>query len=168
MAPARRDPGTIVGLERRAMQSHTLFSALADATLILHVLVVLFVVLGLLLVIAGGIRHWRWVRDPTFRLLHLLAIGFVVAESWFGWVCPLTSLEMLLRARVGAATYSGSFIAHWLQAALYYDAPAWLFTLGYSLFGLLVLASWIAVRPRPFGRPDGVRPDAARPAAHQR
>ena len=34
--------------------------------------------------------------------------------AWIGMICPLTTWEMALRAKAGDATYSGSFIAHWL------------------------------------------------------
>ncbi|MBC7600089.1 MAG: DUF2784 family protein, partial [Polaromonas sp.] len=36
---------------------------------------------------------------------------------------------------------------HWMQRLLYYDAPDWVFVLVYSLFGLLVLASWLYYPP---------------------
>ncbi len=118
------------------------YQLLADAVLALHVAIVLFVVGGLVLVIAGNFRGWRWVNRLWFRLAHLGAIAVVVAEAWFAITCPLTTLEMWLRAKGAEATYGGSFIEHWLQRLLYYDAPGWVFTLMYSLFGLLVLATW--------------------------
>ena len=37
-----------------------LLVALADAVLLLHVLVVLFIVGSLLLIAVGGARRWRW------------------------------------------------------------------------------------------------------------
>jgi len=124
------------------------YQLLADAVLTLHVAIVVFVIAGLLLVIAGNIWNWRWVNDLWFRLVHLAAIGIVVAESWLDITCPLTTLEMWLRAKAGATTYQGSFIEYWLQRLLYYDAPPWVFVIAYSLFGLLVLASWWYFPPR--------------------
>ena len=132
------------------MNTQWLYSFLADSTLALHVMYVLFVVLGLLLVFAGGICDWRWVRNRWFRLAHLLAIAVVVVQTWFGLACPLTTLEMALRERAGGIAYSGSFVGHWLQTLLYYDAPGWVFGLLYTAFGLLVAASWLRVPPRPF------------------
>ena len=67
-----------------------------------------------------------------------------------GVVCPLTSLEMALRVRGHGATYDEGFIEHWLQSILYHDAPPWVFTLGYTLFGLAVVASWWYFPPEPF------------------
>jgi hypothetical protein len=121
---------------------------LADLVLALHVAVVAFVLGGLLLVIAGNMLRWRWVNAPWFRVAHLASIAFVVAESWLGIVCPLTSLEVWLRGYAGQGTYSGGFVEHWLQRVLYYDAPAWVFTVAYSLFGLAVLATWWYLPPR--------------------
>ena len=119
----------------------------ADALLVAHVLFVTFVVVGLVLIFIGNWRSWAWVRNYRFRLFHLLCIGFVMLESWVGVACPLTVWEMDLREMAGEATYSGSFIQHWLHAILYYDAPQWVFVVVYTLFGCLALASWFIVRP---------------------
>lgn len=120
----------------------------ADAVLLLHVLFVAFVVVGLLLIVLGGVLTWHWVRNRTFRVLHLAAIGVVVAQAWVGMICPLTTIEMWLRSRAGDAVYQGSFISHWLESILYYQAPAWVFAVGYTAFGVAVAASWFLVRPR--------------------
>lgn len=125
-----------------------LYRLLADLILLLHVGFVIFVVVGLVLIFIGGWRNWSWVRRPLFRIAHLSAIGVVVAQAWMGQECPLTTLEMWLRGLAGDATYPGSFIAYWLEALLYYQAPPIVFTLAYSGFGLLVLMSWWWVRPR--------------------
>lgn len=111
---------------------------LADTVLVIHVLFIAFVVLGLLAIYAGYFFEWQWVRNKTFRILHLVAIGYVVVQSWLGAVCPLTTWEMALRAEAGTVAYAGSFIQHWLQSLLYYTAPEWLFILVYTLFGSLV------------------------------
>jgi polyferredoxin len=116
--------------------------ALADAVLLLHGALVLFVVGGLVLIVVGNLRGWRWVNGAWLRLAHLVAILVVVAEAWFGVVCPLTALEQAARARAGEAGYGGGFIEHWVQRLIYYDLPGWVFVLGYSLFALAVLAAW--------------------------
>ena len=123
------------------------YATLANAVLVLHAGFVLFVVGGLILILIGGARRWQWVRNPWFRWLHLAAIGYVVFESWFGIVCPLTSLELWLRALAGQTSYSGDFIAYWLRRLLFFDAPPWVFTVCYSAFGALVVWSWWRIRP---------------------
>lgn len=120
----------------------------ADVLLILHSLFVVFVVGGLVLVIIGGLRGWKWVRNIWFRIAHLAAIMIVALQAWLGVVCPLTTWEMALRANAGGETYSGTFVSYWLGRLLYYDAPGWVFILCYTLFGLLVIACWFWVRPR--------------------
>ena len=130
------------------------YQLLADAVLALHVGVVAFVAGGLIVIIAGNLRAWPWVNALWFRLAHLAAIAVVVAEAWFGVVCPLTTLEMRLRAKAHATTYTGSFVEYWLQRVLYYEAPGWVFTVGYTLFGMAVVATWICFPPRPSSRVD--------------
>lgn len=132
------------------MERDFLFHLAADLLLFGHVLFVAFVVLGLALIFVGKTLNWACVRNPWFRISHLAAIAIVVLQSWVGVICPLTTWEMALRERAGDVTYSGSFISHWLQTLLYYQAPAWVFTVCYTLFAALVVASWFWVRPRPF------------------
>ena len=116
--------------------------------LLLHVLFVVFVVAGLVLILAGRLMSWAWVRNWWFRVTHLAAIGVVVLQSWLGVICPLTKLEMALRDRAGDTTYAGGFVSHWLETILYYRAPAWVFAVVYTAFGALVLLSWFWVPPR--------------------
>ena len=122
----------------------------ADALLIVHVAFVAFVVIGLVLILLGRLLEWCWVRNPWFRVVHLLAISIVVLQSWFGILCPLTTWEMALRERAGDASYSGAFIAHWLEEILYYQFSPWVFGVCYTIFGLVVIASWYWVRPHRF------------------
>jgi polyferredoxin len=124
------------------------YALLADLVLAAHLGIVLFVLGGLAATVAGNLRGWPWVNRLAFRLAHAAAIAVVAAQAWLGVVCPLTTLEMALRARAGQQTYEGAFIGHWLQALLYFDAPPWAFTLAYSAFGVLVLAVWLRFPPR--------------------
>lgn len=124
-----------------------MYTFAADVILVSHVLIVVFVVFGLVLVYAGFFLSWKWVRNPWFRIAHLVAISVVVLQSWFGIVCPLTIWEMNLREKAGDFTYESSFIAHWLNQVLYYQAPHWVFVACYTAFGALVVFSWFIVRP---------------------
>jgi hypothetical protein len=125
-----------------------LYQVLADLVLTLHFAVVLFVVGGLGVIIVGNLRSHAWVNAFWFRMAHLAAIGFVVLQSWLGATCPLTQLENWLRTQAHAGTYSASFIEHWMQRLLFYQAPAWVFAATYTLFGFLVVAAWIKFPPR--------------------
>lgn len=121
---------------------------LADIVLVTHVLFVAFVVVGLVLTVCGGHLGWAWVRNVWFRGTHLAAIGFVVAQTWLGMVCPLTALEMRLRIQIGQPAYEGSFIEYWLHRILYLDLPPWAFVALHTGFGLLVVWAWWRFPPR--------------------
>ena len=125
-----------------------LYADLADAVLVLHLGVVLFVVGGLVAIVVGQRRGWPVVDGLGFRLAHLAAIAFVVAQAWLGQECPLTTLESWLRAQGGTAGYATGFIEHWVGRLLYYHAPPWVFTLAYTGFGLLVALAWWRFPPR--------------------
>ena len=130
------------------MSDTPLYPLLADAVLFVHLAIVVFVVGGLAFIVVGNLRNWRWANSLWFRLAHLAAIVVVVAQSWLGAVCPLTTLEMWLRTKARETTYSGGFIEYWFQNLLYYEAPTWVFTLTYTLFGLIVAATWWYFPPR--------------------
>lgn len=130
------------------MANDSSYLILADAVLVLHFALVAFVVGGLILIRVGNWRGWRWVNSWWLRLAHIAAIGVVVAQVWLGAECPLTTLEMWLRKTGGMPAYQESFIAHWLQRLIYYEAPQWVFTSVYTLFGLLVAATWWRYPPR--------------------
>ncbi len=130
------------------MVGPALYRILADTVLVLHLTVVLFVVGGVLFIVAGNLRGWSWANALWFRLLHLLAIGLVTLQAWLDVVCPLTTLENWLRLQARESVYQGSFIEHWVQRLLFYEGPAWVFVLAYSLFGALVAWLWHRFPPR--------------------
>ena len=134
------------------MEEGALYLLAADVLLFVHASFVAFVIFGLVLILIGKLFPWAWVRNPWFRWAHAAGIGIVVLQSWLGVICPLTTWEMALRERAGDAIYSGAFIGHWLESILYYRAPEWIFTVSYTLFGVLVAASWFWVPPRRFGK----------------
>jgi hypothetical protein len=86
-----------------------LYRLLADATLVIHLLFVLFVALGGFLVL-----RWRkvaWVHLPAAVWGGLIELA--------GWICPLTPLENLLRRLGGEAGYTGGFIDHYVISLIY-------------------------------------------------
>ena len=134
-----------------------LYTALADAVLVLHLAIVLFVIVGLVAIVVGHRRGWPLVDGLAFRLVHLGAIAFVVVQAWLGQQCPLTTFESWLRTQAGTTGYATGFIEHWVGRILYYQAPPWVFTLAYSVFGALVAGAWWRFPPRRRGggRADG-------------
>ena len=118
---------------------------MADAILVVHFGIVIFIVGGLLAVWIGAAAGWGWVRNPWFRYLHLGAIAFVAAEALFGVMCPLTVLEDALRGGARA----DSFVGRWVRYFLFYEAPEWVFTAAYVAWTAATLATLWRVPPRP-------------------
>ncbi len=84
-------------------------TVLADLVILVHILFILFVLFGGLLAF-----RWRWAP-----LLHLPAVVWGAAVELFGWVCPLTPLENLLRRAAGGTGYSVSFVEQYLVPLVY-------------------------------------------------
>ena len=119
--------------------------AIADAVLLVHFAFVAFVVGGLVLVWIGAVLGWRWVRNFRFRVVHLAAIGFVALEAIIGMACPLTEWEYLLR---GKGSDGPTFIERLVAPLMFYELPAWAFTLMHVGFALLVVLTFWLVPPR--------------------
>lgn len=122
-------------------------TGLADAVLVLHALLVLFIVGGLAAVWVGAAFRQSWACNRMFRLTHLAAISVVAALAAFDAPCPLTLLEDWLRT---GAIGSRGFIQRWVSALLYYDLPLWVFAVSYVAFLLAVLVTWWRIPPRPW------------------
>lgn len=129
------------------------YQILADTVLLLHFGVVVFVILGLPVILLGNKAGWSWVNNLWWRLAHLVAIGIVVLQAWLGQYCALTNLESSLREQAGQPGYERSFIEHWVQQLIYYEAPVWVFALVYTGFGLLVALAWWRYPPQAGNKP---------------
>ena len=127
---------------------NNLYQLAADIVLVIHASIVIFIIGSVLVILTGGLLNWGFVSNRIFRLLHLVAIGVVVLQAWLGRLCPLTIFEMWLRRQGGEGIYQVSFIQYWVQQFLYYDFPLWVFAIGYTLFGILIVALWFLVPPR--------------------
>lgn len=114
----------------------------ADIVVAVHLLWIIFIIFG-------AIPGRRWL---IIRLFHLGSLVFSVMLQRFGWICPLTHLEVWLRQQqVKSLGYSGGFIAHYLEKIIYLDAsPVHIFTgtLVVIAFSLFLYAPW----KRPFFR----------------
>lgn len=117
---------------------------MADAILVVHFGIAVFIAGGLLLVWLGAALGWGWVRNPWFRYLHLAAIAFVAAEALIGVACPLTVWEDALRGGVRPE----SFVGRWVQQLLFYRAPEWVFTTLYVAWAAATLLTLKIVPPR--------------------
>jgi len=127
------------------MNLHSLF---ADAVVFVHAAYVGFVVVGLVAILIGSVLRWQWIRNFWFRVVHVILIGIVVVEALLGITCPLTTLESSLRRAAGETARAESFVGRWVHDLLFYDAPVWVFTVVYCLFGAVVLATFVIAPPR--------------------
>ncbi|HWH72020.1 MAG TPA: DUF2784 domain-containing protein [Candidatus Sulfotelmatobacter sp.] len=136
----------------------TLYLLLADVILVAHALIVLFNLGALPIIWLGALRHWRFVRNFAFRLTHLLLIAFIAAETLLGTVCPLTTWENQWRLKAGVdPLYQGDFITHWVHWLIFYDIDERWFIAAYVLFFVLVLLTFLGVKPRPPRRCSSAR-----------
>lgn len=87
----------------------TIYLLLAEITVLLHFLFVVFVTIGALLLL-------RW---PKLIWLHLPALFWGIYIQFSGGYCPLTPLEKTFRQLAGIETYDGGFINHYLIPIIY-------------------------------------------------
>ena len=114
------------------------YRTLAEAVVVFHFAVVIFVVAGGLLVVWR--RRVAWV--------HLPVIAWVIFAECFQRMCPLTFLENWLRHRGGdVGVYSGDFVGHYIWPILY---PSGLTPQVQVAFGILVFVINAALYARAF------------------
>lgn len=102
------------------------YSFLADFVVLLHACFVLFVMLG------GFLVLWK----PAIAWCHIPAVLWGATIEFMGWICPLTPLENMLRARAGRTGYETGFVEHYIVPVLY---PAELTKKMQIGFGIIVL-----------------------------
>ncbi|BDQ34237.1 DUF2784 domain-containing protein [Pseudodesulfovibrio portus] len=127
---------------------------LADAVLAVHVLIAAFNAFSLPVIWLGAWRGWRFVRNPWFRFSHVGLMGFVLAETVAGRLCPLTVWEGVLRRAGGQgwARQGQSFIGYWAGKLLFHDFSQLQFGVAYGLFFGLILLTLFLVPVRRRGK----------------
>jgi hypothetical protein len=124
------------------------YSHLADVVVAVHLAFVVFVLIALLLIVAGIPLRWRWTRNLWFRLVHLASIAIVAGQAVVGVTCPLTDLESYLRAKADVPLEQASVIGRWAHNILFYQGPEAVFMWCYIAFGALVLLTFLLAPPR--------------------
>ena len=119
-------------------------SLIADAVLVIHFGIVIFIGGGLLLVPVGYQLGWGWLANKRLRIVHAGAMAFVTLETIFGRTCPLTLIENYL---IGMNT-SESFIVFWVKRVFYYDFPVEYFAILYLLCLVWTFSMWKRFPPR--------------------
>ena len=149
--PARkssRDPVDTTSRRQDIARGPQEVAMLADAILVVHFAIVLFITAGLPVIYLGAAAGWTWVREWRWRALHFAAILVVATESILGLACPLTVWEDALRGHRARE----EFIEHWIGRILFFNLPAWVFLVAYICFALLIAITWVIVPPVNFSR----------------
>jgi hypothetical protein len=124
------------------------YGLLADAIVALHVAYVVYILFGQLAILTGWGLQWQWIRNPWFRLTHLLAIVIVAMEALGGVECPLTKWEVDLRGLAGQEVSDATFIGRFMHSILFYDVPLWILNTCYIAFAFVVVGSFLLIPPR--------------------
>jgi len=82
---------------KKAAWEHAVYSVLADAVLVVHLLFILWIMFG-----AVFTR-----RRPLLRWVHIAFVVWGVLIELLPWTCPLIWAENWLKAKVGLAPYQG-------------------------------------------------------------
>ncbi len=109
-----------------------LYGILADAAVAVHLMFILFVLLG-------GLLALRW---PRLAWVHLPVLLWGIGIELIGWVCPLTYLENYFRRLSRAEGYAAGFVEHYLVPLIY---PDLLFPGGFPRSGFIAIGIIIAV-----------------------
>ncbi|OIQ49773.1 hypothetical protein BerOc1_01698 [Pseudodesulfovibrio hydrargyri] len=130
----------------------------ADVILVVHFVIAGFLALGLPVIWIGAAAGWRFVRNPWFRLAHAGLMGFVLAETAAGRLCPLTVWEAALRRLAGEGKDEPvSLVGYWVGRVLFPDlAPAW-FGIAYGLFFALIVLTLFLIPVRRAAKPADPR-----------
>ena len=105
-----------------------LASLLADLTLIIHFLFILFVVFGALLVIKWNRVMW----------LHIPCVIWGAMIEFYQWICPLTHVELHFRQLAYQTGYTGGFMEHYLIPLIYPPGLTPAIQIGLGIMVLLI------------------------------
>ena len=90
-----------------------MYAGLAAAVLTVHLLWILWIVLG-----------WVFTRGrPVLTAVHVASLVWGIIAELGPWPCPLTLLEQWLEQRAGSGAYQGGFLVHYLDQIVYPDLP---------------------------------------------
>lgn len=89
------------------------YIALADTTLVVHLIYVAWVIFGAIFTCGR----------PRLAALHIATILWAIIAETTSVPCPLTLLENWCEARAATVPYRGPFLLHYLDATVYPNVP---------------------------------------------
>lgn len=109
-----------------------IYKILADGLVLIHFLWIVFLFLGAI---------WG-VKNKAIMIFHLSGLAFAFMIQILNWYCPLTYLEVWLRAKHDPAlAYTGSFIIYYVEKIVYLELSRFviaIFTIFLCAFNLWV------------------------------
>lgn len=139
----------------------SIYTVLADMIVVLHLGYVSYVILGQLAILIGWPLGWQWIRNPWFRVSHLVMILIVAGEALAQVTCPLTTWEAALRESAAAErgelraemdpnadVEESSFIGRFVDSILFCADVGPILRTGYYTFAGVALGTLLLVPPR--------------------
>lgn len=120
----------------------------ANLLAVIHLAYFVFIVGGMAAILLAPSAGITWVRNPWFRIAHVLAIYFVLAEDVFGFQCPLNVLQWNARTAATGSTETATGVGGVLDYLLYHTVSGTVLNVMYGCFGVLVLALLWIVPPQ--------------------
>jgi Protein of Unknown function (DUF2784) len=122
---------------------------LASIVVLIHLAYFVFVVYGFVAIVIGAKLRWKWIRNPWFRIAHVLSVFIVLAEDAFGLNCPLNVAEASLRSpetdAVGSSGGTGNvldLLLHHTLSERALDALYWTLGPTFILLLFIVRPNW--------------------------
>ena len=110
------------------------------AIVAIHGGIIVFNILGLIAIPLGAWQHWRFVREPVWRWLHVASLSVVALQAGLGRACFLTVWQDELTGTVAAPP----LIVRTINAIIYWPLPIWVFgTIYLAIFVYACALLWL-------------------------
>lgn len=120
----------------------------ANLVAVVHIGYFLFILGGLIAILVGTKKNYRWVRNPWFRITHFAAVYLVLFEEVTGLPCILNLIQWALRSSATGESEATSGTGGILDYLLYHTISPLMLDIFYWSTGLALLVLLWKVPPR--------------------
>ena len=120
----------------------------ANLVAVVHIGYFLFILGGLIAILVGTKKNYRWVRNPWFRITHFVAVYIVLFEEVTGLPCILNLMQWALRSSATGESEATSGTGGILDYLLYQTISPLMLDIFYWSTGLALLILLWKVPPR--------------------
>jgi len=121
---------------------------LVNLVIVVHLAYFVFVVGGFFCILIGARLGWKWIRNPWFRIAHLLSVFIVLVEDRLAVNCTLNVLESSLRSPGGEAAQAPAEPISVLDQLLHHTISERVLDALYWTLGPLLVLLLFLVRPK--------------------